>query len=109
MPRVVQELSYMPTVFTEIGGHPRVSGNSGGKFGLGLIGVAFAMVVILGPFGLILLGLLTLFICTSVSLREDNPTWGPEVFKSRIGGDSSPEQRAAQAAEREQTLKPLRF
>jgi hypothetical protein len=76
---------------------------------LGLIAVAFVMVVILGPFGLILLGLLTVFVCTSASLREDNPTWGPEVFKSRLGGHSSPEQRAAQAAETGQTLIPLRF
>ena len=50
----------------------------------GLIAVAFVMVVILGPFGLVLLGLLTLFVCISVSLREENPTWGPEVFKARI-------------------------
>jgi len=35
MPRVGQELSYMPTDFTKIGGHPRLSGNSGGNFGLG--------------------------------------------------------------------------
>jgi hypothetical protein len=76
---------------------------------IGLLVVAFVMVVILGPFGLILLGLLTLFVCTSVSLREDNPTWGPEVFKSRMGGHGSPEHRAAQAAERERALAPLRF
>jgi hypothetical protein len=74
-----------------------------------LIAVAFVLVVILGPFGLILISLLTLFVCTSVSLREDNPTWGPEVFKARIGSHGSPEQRAAQAAEREQALTPLRF
>jgi hypothetical protein len=76
---------------------------------IGLIAVAFVMVVILGPFGLILLGLFTLFVCTSVSLREDDPTWGPEVFKARIEGHRSPEHRAAQAAEREQTLTPLKF
>jgi len=34
MPRVAQELSYMPTVFTKIGDHPRLLGNSGGNFGL---------------------------------------------------------------------------
>lgn len=39
-----------------------------------LIAVAFVVVVILGPFGLIVLGLLTLFVCTSVTLREDAPT-----------------------------------
>jgi len=50
---------------------------------IGLIGTAFVMVVVLGPFGLILLGLLTLFICTSVQLHEDTSTWGIEVFKAR--------------------------
>jgi hypothetical protein len=59
---------------------------------LGLIGVAFVMVVVLGPFGLILL---TLFICTSIDLREDTPTWGIEVFKARMARQGSPEQRAA--------------
>jgi hypothetical protein len=34
MPRVGQELFYMPTDFNEIGGYPPILGNSGGKFGL---------------------------------------------------------------------------
>jgi len=75
----------------------------------GLIGVAFVLVVVLGPFGLILLGLFTLFVCTSVGLREDAPTWGTEVFKARTASHSSPEQRAAMAEERERSLAPLRF
>lgn len=77
---------------------------------IALISVAFVMVVILGPFGLILLGLLTLFICISTDLREDVPTWGTEVFRTRSGGGPGcPEQRAAQAANRERALAPLRF
>ena len=60
-----------------------------------LIAAAFVVVVILGPFGLIVLGLLTLFVCTSFSLREDAPTWGTEVFRARMAKHSSPEQRAA--------------
>lgn len=75
----------------------------------GLIAVAFVTVVALGPFGLILLGLLTLFVCTSIDLREDTPTWGTEVFKARTGTRGSPEQRAAIAEERQQARAPLKF
>ena len=76
---------------------------------IGLIGASFVVVVILGPFGLILLGLVTLFICTSMDLREDTPTWGVQVFKARLERHGSAEQRAAGAAERRQALQPLRF
>jgi hypothetical protein len=76
---------------------------------VGLIAVAFVLVVILGPFGLILLGLLTLFVCTSASLREDTPTWGTETFKARTARDTSPEQRAASREERARNLAPMRY
>jgi hypothetical protein len=76
---------------------------------IGLIGIAFVMVVVLGPFGLILLGLLTLFICTSVQLREDIPVRSVEVFRARMEPPISPEQRAAMAEERRHLLVPLRF
>jgi hypothetical protein len=76
---------------------------------IGLIGVAFVLVIVLGPFGLILLGLLTLFICTSVQLREDTPTWGVEVFKARTASQVPPEQQAAMAEEKARSLAPLRF
>jgi hypothetical protein len=76
---------------------------------LGLTGVAGGMVVILGPFGLILLGLIVLFICTSLSLREDAPTWGTAVFKAQMSGPRSPEQQAADAAEKHSLLSSLRF
>jgi uncharacterized membrane protein YdcZ (DUF606 family) len=76
---------------------------------VGLIGVAFVLVVILGPFGLILLGLAVLFVCTAMHGREDAPTSGTEVFRAQMVGQSSPEQRAALAEERERTLAPLKF
>ena len=66
------------------------------------------MVVILGPFGLILLGVIVLFICTSMSLREDAPISGT-VFKARVTSPRSPEQRAAEAAEKHSFLSSLRF
>jgi hypothetical protein len=75
----------------------------------GLIGVAIAMVAVLGPFGLILLGVLTLFVCTSIDLREDAPTWGIEVFKARLARHGLPEQRFAMLEERGRTVAPLRF
>jgi hypothetical protein len=74
-----------------------------------LVAVAFVVVVILGPFGLIVLGLLTLFVCSSASLREDAPTWGTEVFRSRVAKHSSPEQRAAVDEARRLSLAPLRL
>jgi hypothetical protein len=75
----------------------------------GLLCVAFVAVIILGPFGLILLGLLTLFVCTSVSLREDSPSWNIEVFRAQLRDHGSPEQRAARAAEKTQFLTSLVF
>jgi hypothetical protein len=76
---------------------------------IGLISLAFVMVVVLGPFGLILLGLLTLFVCTSIQLSDDTPTWGIEVFKARTASHLTPEQRAAMADEKARSLAPLRF
>jgi hypothetical protein len=76
---------------------------------IGLIGLACAMVVIIGPFGLILLGLFTLFVCTSINLREDAPTWGTDVFRARMTDYHSPEQRAAMLEEKRAFLSPLRF
>jgi hypothetical protein len=74
-----------------------------------LVAVAFVVVVILGPFGLIVLGLLTLFVCTSMSLREDAPASGTEVFRSGMAKHMSPEQRAAVDEARRVSLAPLRF
>jgi hypothetical protein len=56
---------------------------------IGLIGVAFFMVLVLGPFALVLLGLFTMFVCAGFTLRYDGPTWGREVFKARMNDESS--------------------
>jgi hypothetical protein len=74
-----------------------------------LIAVAFVTVNLLGPAGLVILGLSVLFVCTAVSLYEDAPTWGTEVFKARIAGRGLPEQRAAMLDEKRASLSPIRF
>jgi hypothetical protein len=74
-----------------------------------LIGVAFVMVEILGPFGLIVLGLIVLFVCTQYHLNDDVPAWGTEVFRARMASRGSPEQRAAMREEKRVTMSPLRF
>jgi hypothetical protein len=61
---------------------------------LGITGIAF---VFLGPFGIVLVGLFTMFVCTSGELRENNPS---------IGFYRSPEQRAAMAEERLSSVAP---
>ena len=76
---------------------------------IGLLSIAIAMVAALGPFGLILLGVLTLFVCTSISLHEDAPTWGVEVFKAQLIRHGSSEQRAAMLEGKKRTVAPLRF
>jgi hypothetical protein len=76
---------------------------------IGLIAVAFDIVVIFGPSGLALLGLFTLFICTAFQLNDDVPTWGAEVFRARMASHGSPEQRAAMLEEKNAQLSPLRF
>jgi hypothetical protein len=74
-----------------------------------LIAVAFVMVEILGPFGLVVLGLLTLFICTQYDLNDDNPSWGTHVFRARMADRGSREQRAALREEKRVSMSPLRF
>ena len=48
-----------------------------------------------------IMGLFVLFVCTAVNLYEDAPTWGTEVFKTRIASHGSPEQRAAMFDEKQ--------
>lgn len=77
-----------------------------------IVGMACGAVLLvarLGPVGLILLGLFTLVVCTSVGLDQDTPTWGAQVFKARMTSRGSPEQRAAAHEERRASLSPLRF
>jgi hypothetical protein len=76
---------------------------------IGLIALAFVMVTVLGPFGLILLGLFTMFVCTSFRLSDDVPTWGVEVFRPRMSNDDSSERRAARFAEKRSELSSVRF
>ena len=74
-----------------------------------LIAVVFVTVNLLGPAGLVLLGLFVLFICTAMNLYEDTPTWGTEVFKARIASHGSPEQRSAMFDAKRASLSPIRF
>ena len=74
-----------------------------------LIAVAFVTLNLLGPAGLVILGLFVLFVCTAVNLYEDASTWGTEVFKARIASHGSPEQRAAMADETRASLSPVRI
>jgi hypothetical protein len=76
---------------------------------IGLIAIAFVMVVILGPFGLFLLGLMILSVCTSFQMRDDKPTWGVEVFKARMASPRPREQHWADAEEKVRVLASLRF
>jgi hypothetical protein len=76
---------------------------------IGFAGVAVVLVTMLGPFGLVLLGLLTLLVCTRVSLSEDSPTWSPDAFAAKLRMGGSPEQRAARNEERRAALAPLSF
>lgn len=71
--------------------------------------LAIGLVAVLGPLGLLLLGLATLLVCTLFSLNEETPTWGTEVFRARMDRPMAPEQRAALAEERRAALSPLRF
>jgi hypothetical protein len=76
---------------------------------IGLACVAVLMVAVLGPFGLVLLGLLTLLLCTLFELNSEVPTWGTGGFEARMGNSGSPEQRAAMREDRRAHLSPLRF
>jgi hypothetical protein len=76
---------------------------------IALIAVAFVLVVALGPFGLILIGLLTLFVCSAARLNEDTPTWRRAIYSARIEGQIRPEEKAALVAEKQRFLAPLRF
>jgi len=76
---------------------------------VGLACAAVLTVAALGPFGLVLLGVLTLLICTLFELNSEVPTWGTGVFEARMGSRGSPEQRAAMREEKRAHLSPLRF
>jgi hypothetical protein len=76
---------------------------------IGLVPVVIVMVMILGPFGLVILGLITLFICTSLALNDEVPIRNAEIFRTRFDRAASPESRAALHEEKRIRLAPLRF
>ena len=74
-----------------------------------LAAVAIVVAILLGPFGVVVLGLLTLLVCTRFSLDEHAPTWGARVFSAQMTTAGSPEQRAAEADAWRAALAPVRF
>ena len=77
---------------------------------LALLGaVALAMAILLGPFGVVVLGLLTVLVCTRFTLDEHAPTWGARVFSAQMTPAGPPEQRAADAEARRIALAPARL
>jgi hypothetical protein len=74
-----------------------------------LIGAAALVANRLGFMGLLFLGSATWLICIKAELDQDVPTWGTEVFKARMDGHRSPEQRGAMLEERRAFVSPLRF
>ena len=66
---------------------------------IAMAGIAFAF---LGAFGVILLALFIIFICTSAELHEQTPTSATESRRS-------PGQRAGIAEERARSVAPLKF
>ncbi len=51
---------------------------------LGVAGLALLFVDRLGFAGLAVVGLLTLVVCTRMTLDADVPTWGEHVFRERL-------------------------
>ena len=74
-----------------------------------LIGTAVLVANRLGLMGLLLLGSATWLVCLRAELNQDAPTWSTEVFKARMDGRRSPEQRAAMFEERGAFVSPMRF
>ncbi len=74
-----------------------------------LFSVAVVLVDWLGPFGLVLIGLIVWLACVRAAQTEASPTWGPAVFGAAMRRPTSPESRAAQDAERQTALAPLHF
>jgi hypothetical protein len=73
--------------------------------------IALSLVVAnrLGFAGLLILGLLTAFICTHAELRNDIPAPGTAIFKARMARERWPEKRDANAEERRAFISSLRF
>ncbi|MDP3417045.1 hypothetical protein [Falsiroseomonas sp.] len=65
-----------------------------------LVGAVFLVVALLGPFGLVLLGLLTLVVCVRVQLGELAPAWATLATPPRLDRRDPPERQASVLAER---------
>ena len=74
-----------------------------------LAAAAVVLVTYLGPFGLVLLGLLTLLICNQYTLDETAAGWGTAVFRQQMAQARSAEERAASLEARRVALAPVRF
>ena len=80
---------------------------------LGWLGIAAIIVValvvanLLGFLGLFLIGGLGWLVCTRAALSNDVPTWSAPSFAAHLE-QRSPEQQAAEAAQRQSSLLPLR-
>lgn len=78
----------------------------------GVIALIFAAMVVantLGFAGLVCLGLLAAFICTTAELEQDVPARSERIFEAYLRDEGSPEARAAKAHQRLLTVTPLRF
>ena len=71
--------------------------------------VAAVATMYMGPFGLVLLGLLTLLICNQYVLDESAPGWGLAVFRHRMTQTGSATERAASLEARSVALAPVRL
>jgi hypothetical protein len=63
----------------------------------------------LGFAGLLVLGLLTAFICGHAELQDDLPAAGTALFRARMERPRSPEERHARAEEGRAFVSSLRF
>jgi hypothetical protein len=74
-----------------------------------LIAVALVVANRLGFAGLLVLGLLTAFVCGHAELQNDIPAAGTAIFKARMDRPRSPEDRHARADEGRSFMSSLRF
>lgn len=74
-----------------------------------LIAAAIAIADRLGFAGLLILGLLTTFVCGHAELQDDIPAAGIEIFKARMDNPRSPEERQAKAEEGRSFIASLRY
>jgi hypothetical protein len=74
-----------------------------------LIAVAIMVAKRLGFAGLLVMGLLTAFVCAHAELQNDIPAAGRAIFKARMERPRSPEERHARAEEGRGFISSLRF